>query len=244
MKKSILTVISSLLILLGSILPARAQGSDELRAFQDAAGDRSILFRGQQAAHYIFPANGHPYWSKPEFERGDITFEGNLYRNVPINVDAHAQRALVRFEESLFAVALTPELTSSFTMGDRRFIGLGPGQALPEGFYEIFGEGPELVYKNVYKRLDSSVINVNGSVIGYEDPNYRSDVTRHFAYVTTYYFRDADGNFSRFKSLRTLIRKFPNRKQEIRKAVRTARSQMTNTDFDVLCKTVLNIAAQ
>ena len=244
MTKTRILLISSVLALLSGILPAYAQNRVELQAFQDAAGDRSILFRGQQAARYLFTANGHPYWSQPEFERGDITFEGNFYHNVPINIDAHAQRALVRFEDSPFAVALVPALTSSFTMGDRRFVGVGPGQAVPEGFYEIFGEGPELVYKNVYKRLDSSVNNVNGSVIGYEDPNYRSDVTRHFAYLKSYYFRDADGNFSRFKSLGTLIRKFPNRKQEIRKAVRAVRSRMTDSDFDVLCKTVLNTAAQ
>ena len=230
--------------MLGSILPARAQYPDELQAFQDAAGNRSILFRGQQAARYIFPANGNPYWSQPEFERGDITFEGNLYHDVLINIDAHAQKALVKFEGSPFAVALVPALTPSFTMGRRRFVGMGPGQALPEGFYEILGEGPELVYKHVYKRLDSSVMNVNGSVIGYEDRNYRSEVTRHFAYIKAYYFRDADGQFSRFQSLGSLIRKFPNRRKEIRKAVRTVRNQMTDMDFDVLCNTVLTTAAQ
>lgn len=245
MKKSSLSfLIGGVLTLLACGLPANAQNRTELETFQRAAGDRSILFRGMQAPRYTFLANGHPYWSSTEFERGDISFEGNFYRDVPINIDAFAQRALVQLGNSPYAVALQPALTPAFTMGGRRFVGIGAGEELPEGFYEVFGDGPEQVYKHVDKRLQSSVTNANGDVIGYYDENYRSDVTRHFAIGKIYYFRDAEGHFSRFSSKGALLRKFGSRKKEIRQALRKTLPELTATDFDAYCRAVLNIAAR
>jgi hypothetical protein len=243
MKKTIILTIGSIFALLAGSQPARAQVQDELQAFQQYAGDRSILYRGKQGTRYTFLANGHPYWSQPAYERGDILFEGNLYRNVPINIDAVAQRALVQMENSPFAVALTPEHTPSFTMGGRQFVGIGPDGALPEGFYEVFGDGPEHVYKHVIKQVNSNTQNVNGDIIGYYDPEYRSDVTRHFAIHKYYYFRDADGNFSRFKGRAALLRKFPDRKK-IRQGVSAIRGNQSDFSFDDFCKAVLYTAAQ
>lgn len=242
--KRLFLLVSSVLTLLAGTLPARAQASPELETFQRAAGDRSILYRGMQAARYAFLANGHPYWSSTDFERGDIIFEGNLYRDVPINIDAHAQRAIVQLDNNLYAVALTPALTSSITLGERRFVGIGAGEELPEGFYEVFGNGPEQVYKHIVKNLQSSVNNVNGDTIGYYDPDYRTDVMRHFAIAKTYYFRDAEGHFSRFKGKGALLRQFGSRKKEIRQALRKTRPELTPTDFDAYCRAVLNIAAR
>ena len=243
MMKPRLTLISGVLALLACLQPARAQVQDELQAFQQSAGDRSILYRGKQGTRYTFLANGHPYWSQPAFERGDICFEGNFYRNVPINIDAVAQRTLVQLEDSPFAVALIPEHTPSFTMGQRSFVGIGPDGALPEGFYEVFGDGPVHVYKHVEKQLNSNTQNVNGDIIGYYDPDYRSDVTRHFAIHKYYYFRDAEGNFSRFKGRAALIRKFPDRKK-IRQGVSAIRGNQPEFSFDDFCKAVLYTAAQ
>jgi len=242
MKKLNVFTVSSVIFLLAVGFPARAQALTELKSFQDAAREHSVVFRGKQAARYTFPANGHPYWAQPAFESGDITFEGNFYRNLPMNIDAVAQRALVQLTGSPVSVALAPAQVASIVIGERRFVGIGPDEDLPEGFYEVFGKGPEQVYKHVEKKLDSSVNNVNGGVIGYYDDNYRPDVTRHFTLVSYYYFRDAAGAFTPFRSRSALIRQFPERKREIRRALRTSGIDVSN--FDTYCKAVLNIAAQ
>ncbi len=243
MKKAVIIAISSVFALLAGIQPARAQVPPELEIYQQKAGDRSILYRGKQGARYNVLANGHPYWSTTDFQSGDVLFEGNLYPNVSLNIDALAQRVLVQLANGPFAVALTPDLTPSFTMGGSRFVGIGPGGSLPEGFYEVFGEGPEQVYKQVTKMMNSNTQNVNGDTIGYYDENYRNDVTRHFAIHKSYYFRDAEGNFTRFKSRGALIRKFPERKKQIRQAVNAFR-QHSDLDFDGFCKLVLNTVSQ
>lgn len=230
--------------LLCCVLPAQAQVKDEIQRYQQTAGNRSILFRGEQAARYTFPVNGHPYWIRPTFERGDIVFEGNIYTDQLINVDAVQQQALVQLEGGLFAVALSPAQTPSFTMGGRHFVGIGPGENLPEGFYEVFGSGAERVYKHVYKQIESTTTNANGDTIGYYDEHYRPEVTRHFTYRKRYYFRDAEGNFSRFKSRSALLRRFPEHKKELRRVLRNAHLNEPGADFDAFCEVVLNYTAQ
>ena len=242
MKKSIQLTLCSVFALLVGGLTAPAQVPAELETFQTTAGARSSVFRGKQAARYTFPVNGHPYWAQPAFETGDMIFEGNLYQHITANIDAVEQRMLVQLQGSPISIALAPGQVSSFTLGDRRFVGVGPGESLPEGFYEVFGSGPEHVYKHIEKRLNSSTSYVNGSTIGYLDDNYRNDVTRYFALLKSYYFQDAQGNFSRFKGRGALIRKFPDRKKKIRQAL--AALQTERPDFDTYCKMVLQIAAQ
>lgn len=244
MKKS-LPILLCLAAFFLSVRPLNAQVPDELEIFQQASGDHSVLFRGKQATRISFPANGNPYWEQPDFMSGDIVFEDNLYRDVLLNIDAREQRALVKKALGVAAVALPPSLTPSLTIGDRHFVGIGPGEELAEGFYEVFGSGPEHVYKRVDKILTESVNDVNGREIGYYDEHYRSDVYRYFSLKTTYYFRDAEGDFSRIKSRGSLLRKFPSAKRkDIRKAVKAAGIGSSKANFDAYCKAVLNAAAQ
>ena len=100
------------------------------------------------------------------------------------------------------------------------------------------------MYKHVYKVVDSNTQNVNGDAIGYYDEHYRSNYTRHFAIHRVYYFRDAEGHVTRFRSRNALIRKFPDRKRQIRQAVNAARQQPAGLGFDDFCKLVLNTAAR
>lgn len=239
--------LSVLCALLLACLPAKAQMVErpEVRQFRESAGERSVLYRGREAPRYNFRANGHPYWSSPEFKQGGILFEGNFYDNLPVNIDAAAQLVLVRLASGQASVALSPAQVDTLRIGDRCFIGRAQGdRQLPAGFYQVLGDGPEQVYKRVDKRLHSAVNNVNGAIIGYNDPDYDSSLTRHFAIETLYYFRDREGRFSRFKGKSALLRKFPANKREIRAALREAGLDSNGTDFDTYCLGVLKAAAR
>lgn len=230
--------------LLAGTLAARAQ-QPELEAFQQAAGDRSALYRGMLTENATVAANGHPYWSTPEYLRGDIVFEGNLYRDVPLNINAQTQHAQVKTGNLLFSISLSPVQVSSIDIDGHRFIGIGPDEGtLPEGFYEILGQGGACVYKHVDKQLQSSVSDSNGDRIGYYDPNYRSDIFSYYAYTPTYYFRDRDGQFSRIRNRGALLRKFPDKRKTIRKAVQDAGLLQPGASFDAFCKAVLNLAGE
>lgn len=242
--KRALFLLTSLWLLSLSGPPARAQLSDELLAFQEAVGDQSILFRGKEAPRYNFPFNGNPYWENATFKTGDLVCEGKYYHDMTLNVNAQKQLVLVQMTTSPQAIALTPSQVSSFTMDGRRFVGVGPGEELPEGFYSILGDGPVQIYKHVEKWLNFNTESVNGEPIGYYDPDYRNDVTRYFYIRSFYYFRDADGHFSRFKNLAGLLRKFPGRKREIRRELNTMLPASSDINLDTYCELVLNIASR
>lgn len=241
MKNVFFTFLTALALLFPSGT-GKAQAVDELELFQEASAGFSSLFRGKLTTRISFMANGNLYWDQPDFVKGDIVYEGNLYRNVLLNIDAWQQRALVKHASSAQVFALLPSQVSSLSFDGRQFVGIGPGEALPEGFYEVFGTGEERVYKQVKKDLQDSVDNVNGSPIGYYDDNYRTGVYRYFACHPTWYFRDAKGEFSRIKTRGSLLRKFPDRKKDIRKALKAAGLNTSGTNFDVFCKAVLNAA--
>jgi hypothetical protein len=85
---------------------------------------------------------------------------------------------------------------------------------------------------------------MNGNPIGYSDPGYRPEVNDYYAITKTYYFKDRDGRFSRIRGRGALIRKFPERRSEIRKALSAAGYDVPGIDFDDYCMMVLNIAAR
>lgn len=239
-------ILPPLVAALSCWLPAAAQTPDraELRAFQQAAGVQTVLLRGKQAARYDFPANGNPYWSSPEYRTGDIEIEGRRYCDIPFNIDAVAQRLLVRVGDSQVAVSVPPSRVSAIDLGERHFRGVGPDGPLPEGFYEVIGNGPEQVYKNVSKVLNSSPDNVNGDAIGYRDPNYRTDVSRYFAIRRNYYFRDAGGQFRRIKGKTALLRCLGPRKKEVRQALSAGGMERSGVDFDLYCRMALDLAGR
>ena len=104
-----------------------------------------------------------------------------MYYDVMMNIDAVAQEALVNVVSGTkMSVALEPAKVESIASGKLRYVGVGPGEAIPEGFYQVFGHGREHVYKAVRKRIASSPNNMNGDPIGYEDPYYRQELTRYF----------------------------------------------------------------
>ena len=244
MMKRALFLLTGIWLLSASGLTARAQQSAELQAFQQAIGDQSILFRGKEAPRYNFPFNGNPYWENATFKTGDIVCEGKYYHDMSLNINAQKQLVLVRMTTSPQAIALTPSQVSSFSMGDRRFVGVGPGEDLPEGIYAILGDGPVQIYKHVEKKLNFNTESVNGEPIGYYDPDYRNDITRYFYIQSTYYFRDADGHFSRFKKLGGLLRNFPGRRREIRRELNAMLPATSGISFDTYCELVLDIASR
>ena len=104
MKYKILLV-SCLFVALSSLF-ASAQTTTELKAFENAAGNGSVLFRGKQANPYQHAANGNPYWSSTTFVPAEIVFEGRLYDDVLMNIDAITGQVLVRKDGSPIAIAL------------------------------------------------------------------------------------------------------------------------------------------
>lgn len=213
-------ILSGLLFIICSA-PAPAQNTDstyqELERFQEEAGKLSILYRGKRAEKYNFSYNGTYFWDSPSFQSGDVSYNGKLYCNVNLNLDASRQIPLVCYGETMIDISLVPELVEWFSMDGRRFDNLSnSGVAGAEnGFYELLYNGRSKLYKRVNKFLKISTSNVNGKGIGYDDPKYREEVLSYFAINVRYFLLTEDGRFIQIKSRSSIARAFPDHKKEL-----------------------------
>lgn len=161
----------------------------EFEAFQQAASYQSVLYRGRAPQLYTgLLYNGHYFWLTKEFLPGSLTFNGKHYTNVLLNIDACAQELLVQSKPGAPAVVVDRSRVTELEIGGQKFINLelaGQKGALP-GFYRIACEDP-LIYQRIDKRMNTSPENVNGDTIGYEDPDYRTDVLNYFARDERFY---------------------------------------------------------
>jgi hypothetical protein len=134
------------------------------------------LFRGREMREYNFPFNGHYYWSTREFVPGSVFFNGTLYENVPLNVNAHTQDLLAR--ESSFAAPVVAErgLTAWFKIDGIYYYNLQyyGVEGAPEGFFQLLTDGRRNVWMQRRKLFARSPGDHNGDKgIGYDDPDYR-----------------------------------------------------------------------
>ena len=179
MKNKILSIASCLFLALSSIYVS-AQTTTELKAFENAAGNGSVLFRGKQANAYQHAANGNPSWTSTAFVPGEIVFEDRFYDDILVNIDAVSGQVLVRREGSPIAIELPVGSVSAITTANSHFEKVPDGvEGIPEGLYEILGDGDQKVYKHVKKQLKTGVQNMNGGPIGYVDPGATVNIIRN-----------------------------------------------------------------
>ena len=93
MKRYILLSVLPILITLSPSLFAQ---SAERAAYAEAAAEKALIYRGRLAPEYNFRCNGHCYVESKEFKRGSVMYNGRLYEDVLLNIDACSNLLLVK----------------------------------------------------------------------------------------------------------------------------------------------------
>ena len=173
-----------------TILVALALLSLAASAFaqEDPESDFATIFRGKLPATYPFRHNGTYYWDQKAFQQGDVWYNGRLYRDIFLNVDAVSGELQARPVDGVIAVVLVTDQVAWFTMGDKPFVNLrylGWPEA-PEGYFEVVRDGETPLLRRVSKTLRTDS---NGSsyAIGYEDPDYDYSTNNYFLFQETFY---------------------------------------------------------
>ena len=173
-----------------TILVALALLSLAASAFaqKDPESDFATIFRGKLPATYPFRHNGTYYWDQKAFQQGDVWYNGRLYRDIFLNVDAVSGELQARPVDGVIAVVLVTDQVAWFTMGDKPFVNLrylGWPEA-PEGYFEVVRDGETPLLRRVSKTLRTDS---NGSsyAIGYEDPDYDYSTNNYFLFQETFY---------------------------------------------------------
>ena len=205
MKRTRLLLTTVLLFLVPVLL--RAQQESDYEIYARAAGLDLPLLRSRLADSYGHQFNGTYLADTLGFLPGSICFEGKSYDNLFLNLDAVLQHVLLRQEGSPVVLDLGRERVQSFTRGGKTYVNLPSlGYDLPEGFYERMAEGRGAVYKRVTKLLcHLTDLNHNArGYIGYDDPDYRSNLFDYYQHKEYWYWIKEDGTIQRLKSKRRI----------------------------------------
>lgn len=172
-----------ILLCLGSFLPA---GLAQDRGTSPIA----TLYRGRTPDLYPFKYNGTYYLYTKDFSRGDVMYNGVLYRNILLNLDAYAMELQVRPDGSSAPIVLYRDRLAWFTMGGSRFVNLRyyGVQKAQDGFYELAADGTAPLFslrKKLFKLKTSQTMPM--STIEQFDGNYDPDVVNYFDADIDYY---------------------------------------------------------
>ena len=116
-----------LLIMLFALQPLRGQSDVS----------PSMLFRGRLAERYPSKFNGTPYWDTLSFRKGTVMYNGLLYEDVLMKVDAVGQKLVVKMDETAAATSPDTRQVEWFRIGTDLFVNLhyqGITDA-PDGFF-------------------------------------------------------------------------------------------------------------
>ena len=160
-----------LLIILGLLLlqfPGVAQDS------RGQSGDaKPVLFRGRVSKRYLTTTFiGTPMWDTTGFRKGSVVYNGRLYQDVLVDIDAFAGEINVKPSEQFSPVTPDREQIPWFTKEEGRFVNLkylGVPDA-KDGFYQVLYDGKRALLKRVRKTKESGQGNHNNVMsIGYVD---------------------------------------------------------------------------
>lgn len=173
------------LILFAASLLAFAAGA----AAQDSESAYAGVFRGKLPSVYPYKYNGTYFWFGKDFRNGDVLYNGRLYKDILLNVDAYENELQVKPLEGATAMVVFKDQVAWFTMGNTLFVNLRylGWKELPEGFYEVIRDGQTPLLRQVQKRIR---FDSNGSgfrQIGYDDPDYNSSIPNYFQIKETFY---------------------------------------------------------
>ena len=86
-------------LILSVVLPLFVAGANcfaQTSEYQKDAADLATLFRGKQPILYPYRYNGTFYLESREFGQGNVWYNGKVYQDVPLNLNANQMELEVR----------------------------------------------------------------------------------------------------------------------------------------------------
>lgn len=151
---------------------------------------QNTILRGKASPAYPFLYNGTYFWADAEYSRGEILFDGHVYKDILLNIDACRQVVDVCKEPGGQPISPYSELVGYVVKDGQFYVNLryaGIPNA-PDGFFIELTDGSRVVYYQVRKPIYSEPGDHNGKGgIGYDDPKYRYDCPTYFYKVENWY---------------------------------------------------------
>ena len=178
-------MVKKLFAILAALLSLAATAT----AQEDPESAYATIFRGKMPGAYPYRYNGTYFWDRKDFLQGDVFYNGRLYHDVSLNVDAARGELQVRPMDKVTPVVVFRDQVAWFTMGETLFVNLqylGWKEA-PEGYYEVVRDGETPLLRHVEKKLRFDGNGGGIGQIGYNDPDYNGEVLNYFQLDETFY---------------------------------------------------------
>lgn len=163
-----------LLLLMGILWPVKGQ---------------DVPKRGKLAPQYHFLYNGTPMVDPSPVGVGSIMLDGQLYEGVRLHLNAASQDLVVYPKDGGMPFRPPRAKVKWFTKENALYVNVRSiGYDLPEGFYEVLYDGSVAVIQQISKVLNNNTGNHNTIMdLGYEDPSYRPEIYKYFAWSRALY---------------------------------------------------------
>lgn len=192
-----------------------------LCGLMSSAQDYDAFFRGQIAPQYKMRFNGTYFWDSQPFSEGQtLCYDGKVYKDLNLNINAHTQELLLLREGDALAMQIERDNVEWFTVHDSTYVNLNAigFSDVPKGYYKILYSGSAILFERIDKVLQSRTDDCNGAVIGYYDPHYNPGITTCFEKQRTYWYYK-DGSFTKMKTKKDVKAVYPDKKKAIRKLI-------------------------
>lgn len=159
-------------------LPGAAQDSDSalvqasinqaIARYKAVIGVQARLYNGRKYAPPEQDFDQHPYFLSEDWIIGDVFYDGELFRQVPLMYDIFGRTLITEHLSSGQPIELVTEKLRHFTIDGHHFKRMeiaAPGNGLPRtDFYDVLYEGPTrllaLREKQQKREIDASTIEI------------------------------------------------------------------------------------
>jgi len=133
--------------------------------------DQALLFNGVESKALPEPYEGFPFFGSEYVEPGSILYDGELYKNIPLQYDLVKDELIIEhYDQKGYVSMIKPHQTkvASFQLLDHTFIriiGDSTAGVLRDGFYDVLYDGDIKVLakrkKNVSEDISLSQLTVS-----------------------------------------------------------------------------------
>ncbi len=189
--------------LLFTIVPSlKAQSVEQ---YLQAAGDHAALYHGRIEPGFAQNAwISHPYWESEEFVKGDVCFDGVLYRNVALRYDIYRNWLAVLAPVKGISILPDQSKIGYFVIDGRRFLHIG-GR-----FLQVISEGRHVAL--VHRRVKSQAGDVIRDMHTFHDLDQTDE----------YFLLTPDSALLKVNNVKDIARAYPQLKQPLRDNSRKA----------------------
>lgn len=133
---------------------------------------QSRLYNGSEYRDFFSRNDEHPYFAVDDWSYGDILYDEELYRNVPLFYDLYHDKIITEHILNGSKLELVSEKVMRFSIAGHTFVRLKKDETgtISEGFHDLLYDGINKVYCRREKQLQQK-IESNTIIARFEEKN-------------------------------------------------------------------------